>query len=69
MPDNFEMDISNVIEWANGLAVRHGADRAHRIIECSRPHLAGVNCVCGWLDDQPMPDPEIKPIPRREPHE
>jgi hypothetical protein len=59
MPMNFEMDVSSVVEWAEELVSRRGVARAQRIIDCQRPHRSGIDCVCGWLDDPPMPVPKV----------
>jgi hypothetical protein len=64
MPMEFEMDISGVLDWAEDLAAWHGVARAQRIVDCDRPHYAGITCICGWIDDPPMPTPTTVEVVR-----
>lgn len=59
MPADFEMDVSAIVAWADDLVDRRGVKRAQRIALCDRYHYPGISCVCGWLDDPPMPMPEL----------
>lgn len=61
MPGHYEMDVSPCLAWADALVERWGPARALRIVSCERSHYPGVSCVCGWLDDPPMPDPVAVP--------
>lgn len=57
MSAHFDMDVTPLVEHGLALVLRHGSVKGLRIFNCERPHHAGITCICGWVDDPPMPEP------------